>query len=844
MAASIKGLTVEINGDTTKLGKALDAVDKKSKDLSQELGQINQALKFNPGNAELLAQKQKVLADAISTTRERLDTLKRAEAQVQKQFERGEASEEQVRALQRAIISTAGKLEKYEAAAKKTADEVDTLGKTAEEAGDDVENAGKKSEGTAKKVDKLTDSAEKADKAGAGMGKTLADAAAKGLAAVGTAATAAIGALVGCAEATREYRTDMGKLDTAFATAGHSSEATTNTYKTLQAVLGDSSRAVEAANHLAQLTDNEKDLATWTNIVTGVYATFGASLPIEGLTEAANETAKTGKITGVLADALNWAGVNEENFQNQLNVCTTAQERQALITDTLTSLYSKAAAQYRETNAEIIRANEANEAWTASMAEAGAAVEPVLTDIKMLGASLLTDFLPGITSVSAAFRGILNGTDGAADQLGATLSGLLTQLLDRVTDLAPTVAQVGMGLITTLVDTLLSMAPQLMATVIQLVQGILESLSTALPAIVQAVTDLTPQLVQALVDGIPVLIDGALQLLLAIVQAVPLLIARLLPQISVIIDEIIDGLLAGLNQLIAASITLFMAIVEAIPVIIDALTENLPTIITTIVQALINALPQIIRGAITLFMGIIQALPTIIRALVANLPKLIRAITTTLMQNLPVIIQAAVQLFRGIIAAIPQIVAELIQQMPTIIAAIVQGLGEGVESVTKIGSDLVRGLWQGIKNMAGWIGEKIKGFGEGVLNNLKDFFGIHSPSRKMAWVGGMLDEGLAKGIKGSADAPLDAMNDLTAGLLTQGADLDGLTIDRQINASFGAEAQTIDSPLLLAKLDRILAAIEAGQVIALDGKTLVGRTVADYDNKLGQRRVLAARGAI
>ena len=811
----IKGLTVEIGGDTTKLGKALDGIQRQSRSLSSELADINRLLKLDPKNTDLLAQKQKVLGQQIDTTKEKLKALKDAEKQVQEQFKRGEVTEDQMRALQREIISTEQALKKQETEAEKTA-------------------------GALKGV---ADSSDKAEKSSKGLGKTLAGAAAKGFAAVGAAATAALGALVGCAEATREYRADMGKLDTAFTTSGHSSEAATNTYKTLQGVLGDSAQAVEAANHLAKLADNEEDLAKWTDIATGVYATFGASLPVENITEAANETAKTGKIVGGLADALNWAGVSEEEFQAQLDACTTEQERQALITDTLNGLYSEAADKYRETNAEVIRANEANEAWTAAMAEAGAAVEPVLTDVKMLGASLLTDVLPGITGVTEAFRGLLNGADGAADQLGAALSGLLTKLLDKVTELAPTVVQVGMSLITTLVTTLLSMIPQLTTTIIQLWQVILDSISTALPTIVQAVVDLIPQLVQALVDGIPVLIDGALQLLLAIVQAVPLLIDQLLPQIPTIINAIIDGLLAGLDQLIDAAITLLMAIVEAIPVIIDALTQNLPTIINTIVQALVMALPQIIQGAITLFMGIIQALPTIIQALVVNLPRLISTITSTLIQNLPLIIQAAVQLFMGIIAAIPQIIVELVRQIPTIIKAIVQGLKEGVKSVIGIGKDLVRGLWQGIKDMVGWIGEKIKGFGKSVLNGLKSFFGIASPSKQTAWMGKMLDEGLAEGIEDNADAPLDAMDDLSAGLLNQGAELDGLSIDRNVNATFGASAQSADSGLL-AKLDRILAAVEAGQVIALDGKALVGYTVTDYDNKLGQRRALAARGAI
>jgi phage-related minor tail protein len=248
----IKGLTVEIGGDTTNLGKALESVESKANDLTDELRDINKQLKFDPKNTELLTQKQKVLAGILEQTSQKLDKLKEAEKQVQEQFKRGEVSEEQVRALKREIVATESKMESYKDAVKETNVQLKHLGDFSEDTSDKMANA-----------------------LGAGLKTATA-----GLTAVVAGATAA-------AESTREYRTDMGKLETAFESAGHSTEAAASTYKALQGVLGDSAQAVEAANHLAQLTDNEEDLAKWTEIATGVYATFGASLPIEGLTEAA-----------------------------------------------------------------------------------------------------------------------------------------------------------------------------------------------------------------------------------------------------------------------------------------------------------------------------------------------------------------------------------------------------------------------------------------------------------------------------------------------------------------------------------------------------------------------------
>lgn len=217
--------------------------------------------------------------------------------------------------------------------------------------------------------------------------------------AVFTAGAALGGAWLAAIEGTRDYRTEMGKLDTAFVTNGHSSEAARKTYQDLQAVLGETDVSVEAANHLAVMTDNEKELQTWTDICTGVFTTFGDSLPIEGLTEAANETAKVGQVTGPLADALNWAGISEDEFNAKLEDCTNEQERQRLIMETLNSTYAKASDQYKATNKDVMDANRANEQLTSAFAELGRVGEPILTAIKTKVAEMVAAAVPKLASL-------------------------------------------------------------------------------------------------------------------------------------------------------------------------------------------------------------------------------------------------------------------------------------------------------------------------------------------------------------------------------------------------------------------------------------------------------------
>lgn len=248
-------------------------------------------------------------------------------------------------------------------------------------------------------TDKADKSLKKTDKNAEGFGSKLVSvgkSAGKFALGVVGAATAAGAAVVALTENTREYRTEQGKLQAAFETQNHTAEEARETYEALNGILGDSGQAVEASNHLAMLCDNEKELSTWTKICTGVYATFGDSLPIENLTEAANETAKTGALTGGLADALNWAGVNEEAFQAKLDACNSERERSALITDTLNGLYTEAADKYKEVNADVIAANEAQDRLNNSMAGVGAAMEPFVTMGKELLAGVLEKLSPAL----------------------------------------------------------------------------------------------------------------------------------------------------------------------------------------------------------------------------------------------------------------------------------------------------------------------------------------------------------------------------------------------------------------------------------------------------------------
>ena len=236
-----------------------------------------------------------------------------------------------------------------------------------------------------------------------------------------------ISGLISLVEETKEYRNEMAKLETAFASGGFSAETAKKTYQDFYAVLGDEGQATEAVSFLAKMVDNEKDLATWTDIATGIYAEFGASLPIEGLTEAANETAKVGQVTGGLADALNWVGISEDDFNEKLAKCSSEQERQKLIMDTLNSVYSDSATKFRETNAEVMASNEANAQLADTQARLGETIAPLTTAWTELKTNALQWLMDnGLPALQSGWQWVLDNIPTVTTLVGALTAAWLT----------------------------------------------------------------------------------------------------------------------------------------------------------------------------------------------------------------------------------------------------------------------------------------------------------------------------------------------------------------------------------------------------------------------------------
>ena len=290
---------------------------------------------------------------------------------------------------------------------------------------------------TKDELDKINKELEEQKQTAKDLGGGISKGVALGIAGIGAACVGAFAALKSIVDETKELRTQLGMLETSFTEAGLGVEASKDTFNELYSVLGDNGKATEASLQLAQIAKTEKELTDYTNILTGVYATFGDSLPVEGLAEAMNHTAKLGSVQGNLADALEWAGVNVDDFNAHLETLNTEEERAKYLNETLNGLYGDTATKYKEVNAEVIAANDAQNKYNQAMAEVGEKAQPVITKFQATMADLLLKVLPPFAT---ALSWVIDNLDILLPIVGAVTAGIVAQnaatKIKTITDLA------------------------------------------------------------------------------------------------------------------------------------------------------------------------------------------------------------------------------------------------------------------------------------------------------------------------------------------------------------------------------------------------------------------------
>lgn len=272
----------------------------------------------------------------------------------------------------------------------------------------------------AKKLDNL---GEKAKSAGEKMGG------------VSTAAAGLAGAVAATVPATAEYRKIMASLESSSELAGYSAEETEQIYRSLYGVLADDQTAATTTANLQALGLSQEQLQNMLNGTIGAWAKYGDSIPIDGLAESINETAKTATVTGTFADVLNWAGTSEDAFNAKLANCRNESERANLIMQELANQgLMQAGRKWQENNANLVAGNQATADFQQATAELAETVAPIVTQITQIVAGLLEKFnaLPPSTQriigvivlLTAALGPALSGIGSMTTGVGSLMNGL------------------------------------------------------------------------------------------------------------------------------------------------------------------------------------------------------------------------------------------------------------------------------------------------------------------------------------------------------------------------------------------------------------------------------------
>lgn len=406
----------------------------------------------------------------------------------------------------------------------------------------------------------------------------------------------------------------------------------------------------------------------------------------------------------------------------------------------------------------------------------------------------------GISNIANAFKE--GGLSGAMEAFGETLSEGLGMLLEN----APMLIEAGAQLLNALIQGIVENLPLLVESGISVLQMLGQSLIENLPVILEALTlaiqeialmlsnpdtifalvsatlailktiassivenlpiliDTVMQVIDNVItfitENLPVFIDMAMQIIMALANGMIDALPRLLDKIPVIIDNITNSILNLLPKIVETGVMLLTSLVTALPQIINTIVKAVPQIVKSITNAITQLVPALIDAGIQLFTAMVDNLPFIIDTIVDAIPQIIDSLVDAFTESGPVIVEAGVKLFTSLIENMPKILRALASGLATIMKSLYEGIGKAIPTMLQMGGQLISGLWQGISNVGEWLREKISGFFGGVVSSIKNFFGIHSPSRVFAGIGEMLDKGLAKGIEDYADVAVKATEEM------------------------------------------------------------------------------------
>lgn len=723
-------------------------------------------------------------------------------------------------------------------------------------------------------IDETTSKAEGAGKRQSSAFSKVTSAAGKlatGVVAVGGTMVAAAGSMIALSTSTEDYAVQQGKLQTAFETTGKTAEQAQSTFMGLQGVLGDSDRAVEAAGNIAQLAKSQQDLDKWTTICTGVFATFGDGLPVEGLAEAANETARCGQVTGSMADALNWTSASmetwntalsgnskaqaafnsaveqgmskEDAFNEALKACTTEQERAQLVTDTLNGLYSEAGDKYSELNADLIESRQAQAEWNAIVGQAGEAVRPFATALMEVGTSIISGLMPYLTQFA----------DWAAQSLPVIVEGF-QQFGQFVGEAIQAVAPYVQSFFQSFTDggPMLETAMTFLQPIIEAFQNLAENVFPLLAPLLSSIFTYIQQLAVTLGSILGPAIQTILPLIIDTVSQIASFVIPIVTQIYTFLTSVLQQI----QPLVSAAMSFILGIIQSVWPTIQSIIQT----VMTVVQTVITTVMGVIQGIITTVTGIIsgnwsqvwQGIQQVassvwngIKSLVTTAINAVRSVISSVLSTVKSLWNSAwnscktlvSNAWNGIKTAVQNGINNVVNFVRGLPGKIKSALGNLGSLLVSAGKSIIDGLLNGIKSAIGGVYDFVSGIGS-TIASLKG--PIPYDLKLLIPNGKAIMESLATGLeKGFSTEVQPELGEITDDI----ADTDvaripvqsmaaqtAATSSRSATEALSYDIQRLHS-MLADYMPRLLDASDKS--IVLDTGQLVGATAGAYDKKMG-----------
>lgn len=402
---------IEFKAVTSEFTSGIKDVNSSLKTMQNELKLNSAQLKNNGDDTDLLSQRQQVLQRQYDATSQKIELTQKSLEEARRLL--GENSTE-YRNLENALL-------RAKTAQQNVQNEINQTSKRLEDLENSANNAEDNIESLSKEIDNLGDSANNTENGFTTLKGAISNFAGNVL----TNVTSKIGELAGelfdLNEETKEFRMNIAKLDGASKQYGYSAEFTNQKIKEMYGYFQDEQVAVNTISNLQGLKLSEDELNNTLNAGIAVWTAYGDSIPIEGLTESINESAQVAKVTGSLADALNWAGISEDGFNERLAKCNSTKKRAKLITDTLNGAYGKSKQTYDENTKSLRENNEAEMELIQAQAELGEAIEPVDTAFTNLKATVLEAITPAISTVSDEITGLITAFQNLPQETQTTI---------------------------------------------------------------------------------------------------------------------------------------------------------------------------------------------------------------------------------------------------------------------------------------------------------------------------------------------------------------------------------------------------------------------------------------